>query len=169
MTQAVNLYPNAINYVKHFAFNNYLLKDFEDLDYCPFKIPCIFGFAYIKPVQVDSNKFDFALISKKDCRRPGRRYIARGIDRDGCVANFVESEHIITHFDSNQIKLATYIQTRGSIPLLWSQKPTMKYNPPVRINPNIEDSLPLARRHLDEMKGVYGETYMVNLIDKKGS
>lgn len=45
----------------------------------------------------------------------------------------------------------------------------MKYNPPVRINPNLEDSIPLARRHLDEMKSVYGETYMVNLIDKKGS
>lgn len=27
----------------------------------------------------------------------------------------------------------------------------------------------LARKHLDEMKSVYGETYMINLIDKKGS
>lgn len=45
----------------------------------------------------------------------------------------------------------------------------MKYNPPVRINPNLQDSLPLAKKHLDEMKAVWGETYMVNLIDKKGS
>ena len=139
------------------------------MDYAPFRVPCIFGFVYIKTLHTGSNKFDFALVSKKDCRRPGRRYIARGIDRDGCVANFVESEHIITHNELDQIKVATYIQTRGSIPLLWSQKPTMKYNPPVRINPNIDESLPLARNHLDEMKKAYGETFMVNLIDKKGS
>ncbi len=85
--------------MKHFAFNNYLLKDFDSPDYAPFKTPCIFGFAYIKTLQAEQNKFDFALISKKDCRRPGRRYIARGIDKDGNVANFVESEHIISHFD----------------------------------------------------------------------
>jgi len=45
----------------------------------------------------------------------------------------------------------------------------MKYNPPVRINPNLDESLPLAVAHLDEMKRAYGETFMVNLIDKKGS
>jgi hypothetical protein len=45
----------------------------------------------------------------------------------------------------------------------------MKYNPPVRINPNLNDSVPLAKKHLDEMKALYGETYMINLIDKKGS
>lgn len=45
----------------------------------------------------------------------------------------------------------------------------MKYNPAVRINPNLNDSLVLARTHLNEMKQVYGETYMINLIDKKGS
>jgi len=109
------------------------------------------------------------LISKKDCRRPGRRFLVRGIDNDGCVANFVESEHILSYLEEGTIKFASYIQTRGSIPLLWSQKPTMKYTPSVRINPNLNDSIPLAQKHLEEMKNIYGETYMINLIDKKGS
>ena len=40
------------------------------------------------------SKIDFILISRKDCRRPGRRFVTRGIDREGNAANFVETEHI---------------------------------------------------------------------------
>lgn len=52
MLEAINCYPNAINYIKKFAFNHYLLKDFDDLIFSPFKIPCIFGFAYIRTLQI---------------------------------------------------------------------------------------------------------------------
>jgi hypothetical protein len=164
-------YPNSVGYNPNFIFNNYLMKDFDHFQYAPFKVPCIFGYLYIKPLQVDAyKKFDFALISKKDCRRPGRRFIVRGIDRDGNVANFVETEHVITLYESGDaMRVATYIQTRGSIPALWSQKPNMKWSPPVRIHSNKDESLSLARKHVEEMKSNYGEQVFINLIDKKGS
>jgi len=55
-------------------------------------------------------KYDFVLISKKDCRRPGRRFIVRGIDREGNVANFVETEHVITLYETgDSMKVATYL------------------------------------------------------------
>jgi len=93
-------YPNSMNYIPQFIFNNYLLKDFEDWKFAPFKVPCIFGYLYIKTLQVDAlKKFDFALISKKDVRRPGRRFLVRGIDREGNVANFVETEHVLTLYE----------------------------------------------------------------------
>ncbi len=154
--------PNSIGYIPHFIFNNYLLKDFEDFDhhaYAPFIVPCIFGYIYIKPLMIDSSKkFDFALISKKDCRRPGRRFIVRGIDREGNVANFVETEHVITLYEQGEaMKVATYVQTRGSIPALWSQKPTMKWSPTVRIHQNTDESLALAQKHITEIKTTYGE------------
>ena len=121
LAQLAHLYPNSVGYVPHFIFNNYLLKDFDHFQYAPFKVPCIFGYLYIKPLMIDSKKFDFALISKKDCRRPGRRFIVRGIDREGNVANFVETEHVITLYEQGEsLRVATYIQTRGSIPALWS-------------------------------------------------
>jgi phosphatidylinositol 4-phosphatase len=120
---------------------------------------------------VDSQKkYDFALISKKDVRRPGRRFIVRGIDRDGNVANFVETEHVLTlHEQGDAMRVATYIQTRGSIPALWSQKPTMKWSPTVVINKNHEESVSLAKKHVEEIKKEYGEQVFINLIDKKGS
>jgi phosphatidylinositol 4-phosphatase len=164
-------YPNSVGYVPHFIFNNYLLKDFDHLSYAPFKVPCIFGYLYIKSLMADaSKKFDFALISKKDCRRPGRRFIVRGIDKEGNVANFVETEHVITLYEQGDaMRVATYVQTRGSIPALWSQKPTMKWSPTVRIHQNTDESLNLALKHVSEIKSSYREQVFINLIDKKGS
>lgn len=46
-------------------------------------------------------KTEFYLISKKDCRRPGRRFICRGLDEKGNAANFVETEHIFCKFPGN--------------------------------------------------------------------
>lgn len=86
------MFPNSLNYVTEYAFNHNLLSDFKDFQYAPFRTPCIFGFVSIRKI---SNKMDFALISRRDCRRPGRRFITRGLDRDGAAANFCETEHIV--------------------------------------------------------------------------
>lgn len=98
----------------------------------------IYGF--INLVKVSDN-LDFALISRKDCRRPGRRFIVRGLDRDGNAANFCETEHIITVSNGNApLQVAAHVQIRGSIPLIWSMKPNMQWSPPVIINPNFDES-----------------------------
>ena len=77
-------------------FNNYLLKEFDHPQYNAFKVPVILGFLYIRTMTVSGHKYDFALVSRKDCRRPGRRFISRGLDKEGNASNFVETEHILT-------------------------------------------------------------------------
>jgi hypothetical protein len=135
-------YPNSIDFISQFAFNDSLLAEFQGIEYAPFKVPCIFGYVYISTPNFNrSSKVDFILISRKDCRRPGRRFVTRGIDREGNAANFVETEHIFVQYDSMQrMKVAALVQTRGSIPLLWSMKPNLKWAPPVKVNKNFEDS-----------------------------
>ena len=81
----INIFPNSINYVKQYAFNHNLLSEFKDVQYAPFRTPVIFGFVAIKKISV---VMDFALISRRDSRRPGRRFITRGLDKDGAAANF---------------------------------------------------------------------------------
>lgn len=133
-------------------------------------MPCILGYVFIRSTSLSRSKLDFILVSRKDCRRPGRRFITRGLDREGNAANFVETEHIFVHYDNvGRMKIASYVQTRGSIPLIWSMKPNMKWSPPVKINPNFEDSRIAAQLHFKETSERYGQQYMVNLIDKKGS
>ena len=88
-------YPNSIEYIPQYAFNDSLLVELQGIEYSPFKIPCIFGYVYVSSPNFNrSSKVDFILISRKDCRRPGRRFVTRGIDREGNAANFVETEHI---------------------------------------------------------------------------
>jgi hypothetical protein len=58
------------------------------------------------------------------------------------------------------------LQIRGSIPLLWSQKPTLKYNPSVVIRENNEGPFKL---HMDSLIKKYKNVLCVNLIDNKGS
>ena len=84
------------------------MKEFEHSQYNAFKIPVIFGFLYIRTLTVQDNKYDFALVSRKDCRRPGRRFISRGLDKEGNASNFVETEHIITLYDQNSIQVSAY-------------------------------------------------------------
>ena len=72
------------------------------------------------------------LISRLSCRRAGTRFNSRGIDDDGNVANFVESETIYwspTVAGQSDPSMAekpsgicfSYAQIRGSVPVFWEQ------------------------------------------------
>ena len=59
------------------------------------------------------------LISRLSCRRAGTRFNSRGMDDDGHVANFVETETVIwdPYHDTQNVSLGfSYCQIRGSIP-----------------------------------------------------
>lgn len=162
-----------MDYVTRYAFNHQVLTELKDIQYAPFRVPCIFGFVDIKSIKTDisPNPLTFALISRKDCRRPGRRFLVRGLDREGSAANFVETEHVfcIKHNETKNYLLASHVQIRGSIPLQWSMKPNLKWSPPVLVNPDFKCSVDSAKRHIDETCQDYKSQCLVNLIDKKGS
>lgn len=58
----------------------------------------------------------------------GMRYKRRGVDTDGHVANYVETEQLI-HVHSHTL---SFVQTRGSVPVFWSQA-GYRYNPRPRL------------------------------------
>ena len=150
-------FPNSIDYIPQFAFNHNLLGEFHGIEYAPFKVPCIFGYVFISSPYVSRSKIDFILISRKDCRRPGRRFMTRGLDREGNAANFAETEHIFVQYDAlSRIKVATLVQIRGSIPLIWSMKPNLQWAPPVKVHQNFDDSRVAAELHFRETKDLFG-------------
>lgn len=81
----------------------------------------------------------------------------------------METEHIIVVHETNFFKVGSYVQTRGSIPLFWDQKPSMKWAPSVKIGANAAQSLSAAKIHMSEQKQFYGKQVLCNLIDMKGS
>jgi hypothetical protein len=77
------------------------------------------------------------LITRRNRYRPGTRYFSRGIDANGHVSNFVETEQFVLYDGENEtssnvvegkIQLS-YVQTRGSIPVYWAQVINSKYTP----------------------------------------
>lgn len=55
---------------------------------------------------IKGRSFRYTLISRRSCYRAGTRYNIRGIDSDGQVANFVETEQIVEFGNSR----CSYVQ-----------------------------------------------------------
>ena len=90
-------------------------KQFDVSDKWTFKVIC--GGISVRSVNVQGEHAQLCVIYRQSCDRAGTRFLTRGVDENGHVANFVESEIII----SCNEKLTSYILTRGSIPLFWDQ------------------------------------------------
>ena len=54
-----------------------------------------------------------------------RRLFIRGCDDEGHAANFVETEQVV----ETKAGVASFVQTRGSMPMFWQQFPNLKYKP----------------------------------------
>ncbi|OXB65956.1 hypothetical protein ASZ78_002704 [Callipepla squamata] len=87
-----------------------------------------------------------------------------GIDSEGHAANFVETEQIV-HYKGSK---ASFVQTRGSIPFFWSQRPNLKYKPKPQISKSV-NHMDGFQRHFDSQIISYGKQMIVNLVNQKGS
>jgi hypothetical protein len=90
----------------------------------------------INTARIRGVSFAFALISRRSRYRAGTRYFSRGIDKDGNVSNFVETEQLVVYdedvargYDFLGQHQLSFVQTRGSIPLFWAQVINMRYTP----------------------------------------
>ncbi|XP_053323299.1 phosphatidylinositol-3-phosphatase SAC1 [Spea bombifrons] len=150
---------------QRFVWNGHLLREFAaQPEIQKFAIPVIHGFIAIHSCSINGKYFDWALISRRSCFRAGVRYYVRGIDSEGHAANFVETEQII-HCSGNK---AAFVQTRGSIPFFWSQRPNLKYKPKPQISKAV-NHMDGFQRHFDSQIISYGKQIVVNLVNQKGS
>jgi hypothetical protein len=110
------------------------------------------------------------LISRLSCRRAGTRFNARGIDDDGNVANFVETETVIWNPRSSSSAWSTgfsYCQVRGSIPIFWEQQTGLLPNQQkIQITRSPEAAHPAFEKHMEGLVLKYGASHIVNLLSK---
>jgi hypothetical protein len=100
-----------------------------------YEVDCIAAFD-ARPARLNGHSIHFALISRRSRFRAGTRYFKRGIDEEGHVANFNETEQIVT-VDSpggeDTTARMSYVQIRGSIPLFWAEINNLRYMPDLQI------------------------------------
>ena len=154
----------------NYCWNSFLAKNFvretaDDLD--KFIFPIINGFFGICKGEEYNKDLTLALIARKDIRRSGMRFLIRGADKDGNVANSVEIEQILVHDNGKNAIINSYVQLRGSIPFQWTQEPNMTRNPKVAIQGNQDENFKVFSIHINELINKYNSVHCINLIDKK--
>lgn len=164
---------NLQHYEQQYMWNSFLMNELlkfranldedamEIIDHNRFLTTVIRGFA--KTVRLNSRGDTISIISKQSWKRAGTRFNARGIDDDGHVANFVESDFI---FNNVSLRLVfSFTQIRGSVPAFWEQDSTL-INPKITITRSREATQPAFNKHFDEVCEKYGVCHIVNLLSK---
>ncbi|XP_034552959.1 phosphatidylinositide phosphatase SAC1-B [Notolabrus celidotus] len=150
---------------QRFVWNGHLLREFmTQPELHKFVFPVVHGFIALRSSCINGKVFEWSIVSRRSCFRAGVRYYIRGIDTEGHAANYVETEQIV-QFNSAK---ASFVQTRGSIPFYWSQRPNLKYKPKPQISKTI-NHLDGFQRHFDSQIILYGRQVILNLINQKGS
>ncbi len=156
----------------------------------PFILPVMFGMLRITQTRIKATPVTFTLITRRSRHRAGTRYLTRGIDDQGHVANFNETEQIVILNDearvldgfgggrglqngktegneSYETQVMSYVQTRGSVPVYWAEVNTLHYTPSLQIR-GVETAVDAAQQHFNEQLELYGDNYLVNLVNQKG-
>lgn len=127
----------------------------------------------VTPLSVHSStKKDYVitLISRRSIQRAGLRYLRRGVDEDGNVANSVETEQILSpqSWDSTDGKIYSFVQYRGSIPLFFSQSP-YSLKPVAQLWGSPETNAAAFKLHFSNLAARYGGIQVASLVDKHGT
>lgn len=107
----------------------------------------------------NKNLLNFYLISRRSIHHAGTRYLTRGIDDDGHVANFVETEQLVRYGNH----LLSFVQIRGSAPIFFQQTGVTAQTEITRI-PELTSSAYL--KHIEEIQTDYFPLiFMINLMN----
>lgn len=158
---------NSEGYVVNEFFWNYnLIKPMIHFGES-FVKPIICGFVDSIPLKLQSKSSDnltingkVILISKKSNKRAGWRYMRRGIDDDGKVANFVQTDQILIIGKS----ILKFTIIRGSIPLFFSQDPI---NPIIEIERDFSENNSKFLKHMSNLREMYNwkDISLLSLIE----
>ena len=152
---------------KKYFFNYKLYKNFinketnEPIDY-NFIVPIICGYVGMFYFMLNGKFFQFILISRRSQNFAGTRYNTRGINDEGNVANYCETEHILTFGDI----ICSFSQLRGSAPVFFDQIGLKAYTDITRSK---ELSIQAFSKHLGEMMEDYDLICFINLLNQKKS
>ena len=104
------------------------------------------------------------IISRQSSRRAGTRFNSRGIDDDGNVANFVETETILWVAPGI---VFSYAQVRGSVPIFWEQAPGLiPGQQKIEVTRSGEATQHAFDQHFERLELEYGAVHVVNLLSE---
>ncbi|ESO96884.1 hypothetical protein LOTGIDRAFT_187933 [Lottia gigantea] len=149
---------------QRFVWNGHVLREFsQQPELSKYSLPILHGFICIQSNTVNNKQFEYIVISRRCVYRAGTRFYMRGLDQQGQVANFVETEQLVLY----EGQKCSLVQTRGSIPLFWYQRPNLKRMPLPLIS-SLYNHMDGFKRHFDDQVYNYGKQVIINLVNQTG-
>lgn len=118
------------------------------------------GFASTIKVKMDDTNCLLTVLSRQSWLRAGTRYHSRGIDDDGNVANFVETETVLWMRNGLQFG---FVQLRGSVPLFWEQDPQL-LSAKIAFTRSLEATRPAFVKHFENLFDRFGSVHIIDLL-----
>ncbi|KAF3505885.1 hypothetical protein F2Q69_00000883 [Brassica cretica] len=158
-------------YKKMFVWNEFLTRGIRHhLRNTVWTVALVYGFFKQTTLSEAGRNFKLTLIARRSRHNAGTRYLKRGINESGNVANDVETEQIVSEDvpEDNPMQISSVVQNRGSIPLFWSQETSRMILKPDIVLSKRDLNYEATRLHFENLVERYGIPIIIlNLIKTK--
>ena len=130
-------------------------------------VPLVHGFFSQRVVDLVGRRVRIALVARRSRHFAGTRYRRRGVNEEGHVANEVETEQIVDDpggrgFGSRRVPaVSSVVQTRGSIPLFWTQELSARVARPEITLQRFDPTHAATARHFQRLDDRFGPPTLV--------
>ncbi|KAG5538021.1 hypothetical protein RHGRI_025193 [Rhododendron griersonianum] len=158
-------------YENMFVWNEFLTRGIRNhLKNTLWTIALVYGFFKQVKLSLSGRDFKLTLIARRSRHYAGTRYLKRGVNEKGRVANDVETEQIVCE-DAPEgclMQISAVVQNRGSIPLFWSQETSRLNIKPEIILSKKDHEYNATRLHFENLVKRYGNPIIVLSLIKVG-
>ncbi|XP_021691278.2 phosphoinositide phosphatase SAC3 isoform X2 [Hevea brasiliensis] len=155
-------------YETMFVWNEFLTRGIRNhLQNTLWTVALVYGFFKQATFSISGRDFKLTLIARRSRHYAGTRYLKRGVNEKGRVANDVETEQIVFEDvpEGFPIQISSVVQNRGSIPLFWSQETSRLNLKPDIILSRKDQNYEATRLHFENLVKRYGNPIIIlNLI-----
>ncbi|KAB2029153.1 hypothetical protein ES319_D05G143700v1 [Gossypium barbadense] len=159
-----------VHYETMFVWNEFLTRGIRNtLKNTLWTVALVYGFFKQVKLSVPGRDFCLTLISRRSRHYAGTRYMKRGVNEKGRVANDVETEQIVFEdvHEGCPTQISSVVQNRGSIPLFWSQETSRLNLKPDIILSKKDPNYEATRLHFEDLVRRYGNPIIIlNLIKR---
>ncbi|CAK9830385.1 Polyphosphoinositide phosphatase [Anthophora retusa] len=156
---------------RRFVWNSHLLKPVENDLHRDWILYIIHGFIGQSNISIFGRSMYVTIIARRSNKYAGTRFLKRGANFDGDVANEVETEQIVHDSGVSSLskgRFSSFVQMRGSVPGHWSQD-VSKMVPKPTITCDLADPyVETAGAHFNQLLKRYGSPIIIlNLVKKR--
>ncbi|KAL1371712.1 hypothetical protein HN51_001948 [Arachis hypogaea] len=166
-----NMCDNETGHVLYetmFVWNEFLTRGIRNhLQNTLWTVALVYGYFKQDTLTISGQDFILTLIARRSRHYAGTRYLRRGVNENGRVANDVETEQIVFEDvpEGLPIQISSVVQNRGSIPLFWSQETSRLNIKPDIILSKKDQNYQATRLHFENLMKRYGNPIIIlNLI-----